>query len=100
MRHSRKEKDQRNKAFWLFITNNPPKMSDKFSAADIERVIGYAKIAFTSGFSTGENAILKRQRFMSLTSFHQKLFGGKSGSPTSTPPACSTSSSTPPATTA
>lgn len=42
-------------AFKKFERANPPKMPSDFSHRDYKRVVSYAKVAFCTGWNSGQN---------------------------------------------
>ena len=59
MKHGSAEKKRRAAAFKVFLKANPPKMPSDFSNKDYRRVVGYVRVAFNTGYNTGENDLKK-----------------------------------------
>jgi hypothetical protein len=59
MHHSRREVRERLAAFLIFVDRNPPKMPASFTHAEYKRVVKYAKVAFASGYNTGQNDLCR-----------------------------------------
>ena len=65
MKHTRKEQLRRLALFKRFVEAHPPKMPDDFSHREYNRVIKYAKVAFYTGYNTGENDICRGRELAS-----------------------------------
>lgn len=60
MKHKKSDIVARRKAFDAFLKAHPPKMPESFTHAEWKRVVSYSKIAFITGFNSGENHILEQ----------------------------------------
>lgn len=54
-KHTRKEQRRRALAFKQFERMLPPRMPAEFSNKEYKRVLSYARIAFTTGWNSGQN---------------------------------------------
>lgn len=59
MKHTALQKRRRITLFKAFVKANPPKMPEKFTHKEYKRVVSYAKIAFVTGYNTGENDVCR-----------------------------------------
>lgn len=54
LRHNRQEKLRRTAAFHAFALSNPPRLPMTANANERRRVLQYARIAFATGWNSGQ----------------------------------------------
>jgi hypothetical protein len=59
MHHNRREVRERLAAFLIFVDKHPPKMPESFTHREYKRIVSYAKVAFASGYNTGQNDLCR-----------------------------------------